>query len=113
MNNKNHSLPPKTCSIDRLVTIPADIDKVINGEKMATRRNDRYADVDEVMVLNNRRFKVTDVYEQKLGEVTDKDALKEGFQNVEEYKQSILSIHPGMKWEPEMNVWVHEFESAE
>ncbi|UJL45650.1 ASCH domain-containing protein [Virgibacillus sp. NKC19-16] len=113
MNNKNHSLPPKRCSIDRLVTIPADIDKVINGEKTATRRNDRYADVDEVMVLNNRRFIVTDVYEQKLGDVTDEDALKEGFQNVEEYKQSILSIHPGMKWEPEMNVWVHEFESAE
>lgn len=110
MNNKSRSLPPKTCSIDRLITIPRDIDKVINGEKTATRRNDRYADIDEVMVLNDHKFTVTDVYMQKLGNVTEKDALKEGFQNVETYKQSILSIHPGMKWDPEIKVWVHEFE---
>jgi N4-acetylcytidine amidohydrolase len=28
---------------------------------------------------------------------------------VEEYKESILSYHPGMPWHPSMKVWVHEF----
>ncbi|WP_255585164.1 ASCH domain-containing protein [Virgibacillus saliphilus] len=113
MKDKNYSLPPKTCSIERLITIPADIDRVINGEKTATRRNGRYADIDEVMVLKDRKFIITDVYPQKLGDVTDEHALQEGFQNLEEYKQSILSIHPSMKWKPEIRVWVHEFEAAE
>lgn len=105
----NNELPPKKCTIDKLVTISDDIDKVINGEKTATRRNDRYADVGEIMILNNHSFIVKNVYEQRLGEVTDDDANKEGFQTLEAYKQSILSIHPGMKWVPKMKVWVHEY----
>jgi hypothetical protein len=45
-----------------------------------------------------------------LGELTDDDARREGFESVEEYKQSILSYHPGMPWLPQMRVWVHEFQ---
>ena len=47
----NVVLPKKTCSIERLVTIPKDVEKVLNGEKTATRRNGVYADLGEVMVL--------------------------------------------------------------
>ncbi|HLR40109.1 MAG TPA: ASCH domain-containing protein, partial [Virgibacillus sp.] len=41
--NNNQALPPKTASIEWLITKPEDIDKVINGIKTATRRNGRYA----------------------------------------------------------------------
>jgi hypothetical protein len=110
MQNENETLPPKTCSIERLVTVKEDVQKVLSGEKTATRRNGRYADPGEVMTLEGRQFVVDKVYSQSLGELTDDDARREGFESVEEYKQSILSYHPGMPWLPQMRVWVHEFQ---
>lgn len=111
IENKHDALPPKTCSIERLVTVPEDIEKVIKGEKTATRRNGRYADVGEVMDLQGHKFVVEKVYSQALGEMTDEHAKQEGFATLEEYKQTILSMHPGMPWVPKMKVWVHEFAS--
>ncbi|MED4219632.1 ASCH domain-containing protein [Priestia megaterium] len=107
-----YKLPPKTCTIDRLVTMPDDVNKVIKGIKTATRRNGRYADVGEIMVLGDKKFIVERVYSQSLGELTDENARQEGYDTVEEYKQSILSYHPGMPWLPQMRVWVHEFRSV-
>ena len=107
--NDNQILPPKSCSVERLVTMEEDVKKVLAGEKTATRRNGRYADPGEIMTLEGRQFVADKVYSQSLGELTDEDARREGFNNVEEYKQSILSIHPGMPWLPQMRVWVHEF----
>lgn len=107
--NENNTLPPKTCSVERLVTMEADVKKVLSGEKTATRRNGRYADPGEIMTLEGRDFVVERVYSQALGELTDDDARREGFETVEDYKQSILAYHPGMPWLPQMRVWVHEF----
>ena len=105
-------LPPKTCTVDRLITKQADIDKVLDGSKTATRRNGRYADEGEVMTLAGRTYVVERVYAQTLGELTDAHAAQEGYANVEAYKQAILSYHPGMPWLPHMRVWVHEFRPA-
>jgi hypothetical protein len=107
--NENTTLPPKTCSVERLVTLEADVKKVLAGEKTATRRNGRYADPGEIMTLEGIDFVVNKVYSQSLGELTEDDARREGFETVEAYKQSILSYHPGMPWLPQMRVWVHEF----
>lgn len=108
--NEHAALPPKTCTIDRLITIEAEIDKVLAGQKTAVRRNGRYADVGEIMELKGHRFVVTNVYQQSLGELTDEHARQEGYPDVETYRNSILAIHPGMPWLPHMRVWVHEFE---
>jgi N4-acetylcytidine amidohydrolase len=108
-HSQTNELPAKTCSIERLVTVKADVEKVIAGQKTATRRNGRYADVGEIMTLEGHQFVVEKVYSQSLGELTDTDAKQEGFSTVEEYKQSILAYHPGMPWLPHMRVWVHEF----
>ncbi|WML55373.1 ASCH domain-containing protein [Neobacillus sp. PS3-12] len=109
---QNNELPPKTCSVERLVTLKEDVQKVLEGKKTATRRNGRYADVGEVMTLEGQDFVVERVYSQSLGELTDENARQEGFDSLEDYKQSILSIHPGMPWVPQMRVWVHEFRKA-
>ena len=106
---ENNSLPPKTCTIDRLVTIENDVKKVLEGKKTATRRNGRYADVGEIMELEGKQFVVEKVYSQALGELTNEHARQEGFDSVDDYKESILSFHPGMPWLPQMRVWVHEF----
>ncbi|MDR7239017.1 ASCH domain-containing protein [Neobacillus drentensis] len=107
--NENNALPEKTCSVERLITMESDVKKVLAGEKTATRRNGRYADPGEIMTLEGREFVVENVYSQALGELTDDDARREGFETVEDYKQSILAYHPGMPWLPQMRVWVHEF----
>ncbi|MDI2587350.1 ASCH domain-containing protein [Psychrobacillus sp. NEAU-3TGS] len=108
-NPEKTNLPPKTCSVERLITKESDIELVLQGKKTATRRNGRYADVGEVMDLNGQSFVIDAVYIQTLGELTDAHAQQEGFESVEDYKQSILSYHPGMPWLPQMTVWVHEF----
>lgn len=108
-DNDQPVLPPKTCSIEKLITNPTDIEKVLNGGKTATRRNGRYADVGEIMELNGRNFVIKQVYQQTLGELKDTNAEQEGYENVEAYKQAILAMHPGMPWAPQMKVWVHEF----
>ncbi|WHZ03100.1 ASCH domain-containing protein [Neobacillus sp. YX16] len=113
MQNENTTLPPKSCSIERLVTMESDVKLVLSGKKTATRRNGRYADPGEIMTLEGRQFIVDRVYSQSLGELTDNDARSEGFSTVEEYKQSILAYHPGMPWLPHMRVWVHEFRPLE
>src|SRR5919108_572396 len=98
--NEQAALPPKTCTIDRLITVAGDIEKVIAGKKTATRRNGRYADIGEIMTLQDHKYVVDKVYSQSLGELTDEHARQEGYETVEEYKQSILSYHPGMPWLP-------------
>jgi hypothetical protein len=108
----NNELPPKTCTIDRMVTVKEDVQKVLEGKKTATRRNGRYADVGEIMTLEGKDFVVERVYSQSLGELTEANAREEGFESLEDYKQSILSMHPGMPWLPQMRVWVHEFRAV-
>ncbi|MBB2483525.1 ASCH domain-containing protein [Bacillus sp. APMAM] len=109
--SENNVLPPKTCSVDRLVTVERDVKKVLAGEKTATRRNGRYADIGEIMELDGKKFVVENVYSQQLGDMTEENARQEGFANLEAYKESILSMHPGMRWVPKMKVWVHEFKA--
>lgn len=110
MTNENmKNLPEKSCSIERLVTIKADVQKVLEGKKKATRRNGVYAYPGEVMVLEGKGFKVDALYSQTLGEMTDEHARQEGFESMEAYKEAILALHPKMPWVPKMSVWVHEF----
>jgi N4-acetylcytidine amidohydrolase len=106
-----NEFPQKTCSIERLVTIPADIQKVLNGKKSATRRNGVYAYPGEVMVLDGKEFVIDALYRQTLGELTDEHAQQEGYSDLEAYKQSMTSMHAHAKmpWLPEMKVWVHEY----
>lgn len=111
--NSSNTLPPKSCTIDRLVTVDVDVQKVISGKKTATRRNRRYADIDEILNLDGHEFIVKNVYQQTLGEVTEENAQQEGYQSLDAYKESILSMHPGMRWAPAMKVWVHEFKQVE
>jgi hypothetical protein len=102
-------LAPKTCSIERLVTVENDVKLVLSGNKQVTRRNGRYADPGEIMELRGQSFEVYKVYQQAIGEMTDADAKAEGYTDIETYKQYILSMHKGMPWIPHAKVWVHEF----
>lgn len=108
----NENLPEKSCSIERLVTVKDDVQKVLDGKKTATRRNGVYAYPGEIMVLEGQEFKIDALYSQTLGEMTDEHAQTEGYESLEAYKEAILALHPKMPWVPKMSVWVHEFSPA-
>jgi hypothetical protein len=98
---------PEKYDINKLVSIQASIDKIISGEKVSERRNDRYADAGDELLLDGHRFIVEDVYPQQLKELTDKNAKEEGYKNLEDYKEALTSIHHGAVWNPEQVVWAH------
>lgn len=102
---------PDKFDIQDLVTRENDIEKIINGNKTSVRRNDRYADPGDTLELQGHTFEVSHVYPQKLKDVTEENAKQEGYQNLEEYKKTLTSIHHGAVWEPEAIVWVHELKA--
>lgn len=67
-----------------------------------------YADAGDELELDGHTFVIEDVYPQKLKTVTEENAKQEGYDNLEEYKKSLTSIHHGAVWEPEAVVWAHE-----
>ena len=106
-------LPPKTCTIDRLVRRPDLVRAAIEGRKTEQRRDGLYAYPGDRFELGGVAFEVVDVRRERLGDMTDEDARREGYESLEAYRQAILSIHPGMRWNPDGLVWVHVFRRAE
>lgn len=101
---------PEKYDINKLISIQEDIDNVIKGNKVSERRNDRYADAGDEIQLNKETFIVSDVYPQKLKDVSEKNAKDEGYPGLEEYKDAITNIHHEAVWDPEQTVWAHYFQ---
>ncbi len=94
------------------------VEKAWRGEKLATRRPYTDTNVFYFSKLVGRIVRlyeggkyvyavVTDVYTQKLGEVTDDDARKEGFSSLEEFKKVWREIYGS--FQPDQRVVVIEF----
>lgn len=99
---------PEKYDINKLISREDDIGKVIAGSKTSVRRNDRYADAGDEIALKDYVFIIEDVYPQQLKEVTEQDAKQEGFEDLDDYKEALTSIHHGAVWDPDQVVWVHE-----
>lgn len=101
--------PEKTCDIDRLVRHPKLVAAAIAGTKTQQRRDGLYAIPNETFELEGIPFIITAVDRQRLGDMTDEDAQKEGYPNLALYKQIILQMHANMTWNEEDLVWLHTF----
>lgn len=102
--------PEKTCSIDRLVTHEKLVAAALAGTKTQQRRAGVYAYPGETFELDGIKFVVKDLRRETLGDMSDVEAQKEGYPNLEFYRDLILRMHKGMEWDESENVWVHEFE---
>ena len=102
-------LPKKTCSIERLITQPKLVAAAKAGTKTQQRRDGVYGYPGETFELEGMGFVVTSLARQRLGDMTDQDALAEGFPGLAMYKDIILKMHTGMTWEEDHLVWVHTF----
>jgi len=91
-------------------------EKIVNGAKTATRRPSRpmvrpggtyRIRVDFFSYLPDR-IKVNSLYRQRLGDMTPRDALDEGYASLEEFRRGWEVLYG--RWEEDEAVWVVEFE---
>lgn len=101
--------PEKTCEIDRLVTHERLVDAALAGRKTQQRRNGVYGYPGETFQLGGEDFIITALTRQALGDMTEDDALAEGFPNLQSYQDLIIRMHSGMEWNASHLVWVHSF----
>ena len=89
---------------------------ILSVRKTQTRRTPRrFLRVGHVYTIQVNRtkstgyyLKVTNLYHQTLKQVTEEEAQKEGFSNLDEFKQAWVSINGS--WDPKLKVVVYEFE---
>lgn len=105
-----NSYPEKTCDIDRLLRHPKLVAAAKAGKKTQQRRNGVYAYPGETFTLDGVHFTVTALERQRLDEMTDADAIAEGYPSLEAYRDLILKMHKGMAWDDSGQAWVHHFE---
>lgn len=101
--------PEKTCEIDRLVRQKKLVDAALSGQKTEQRRDGVYGLPGETFELQGQVFEITSLTHDRLGDMTDEDAAREGFGDLESYRSLIIRMHRGMEWDPEHRVWVHRF----
>ncbi len=92
------------------------ITKIINGEKTVTRRPKRPM-VKPGGEYNIRvsfythlpdRFRVMKRVQQRLGDMSHDDAIKEGFRDLDEFREEWTGIYGA--YDPDQIVWVVEFQ---
>ncbi|TAN53623.1 MAG: ASCH domain-containing protein [Methylococcaceae bacterium] len=105
--------PQKTCDINRLLRHPKLVEAAKAGRKTQQRRDGVYAYPGETFELDGVRFTVTALERRSLGEMTEADALAEGYPSLEAYRDLILKMHPGMSWDDSHLVWIHHFKLSD
>lgn len=96
--------------------------KVLEGKKTVTRRpverkrGRRIYEIGEKVGITNRYKKpdnfivITRKSRQVLGDMTEEDARKEGFESLEEFQKAWKRIYG--EYNPKQVVWVYEFKPA-
>ncbi|MDG2385119.1 MAG: hypothetical protein P8N76_25840 [Pirellulaceae bacterium] len=109
MTNK---YPEKTCSIDRLITHEKLISAALDGSKTQQRRAGVYGYPGEKFKLEGVEFEITDLKNERWGDIDEEDAQREGYPSLAMYRALIERMHQGMEWDQDQPVWVHEFSKA-
>ncbi len=94
------------------------IDPILSGLKTQTRRTWGYARAKPGSVhlakteLHSKQFfarlKILEVYQQRLGDMTEQDAWEEGGYTLDSYKDIFKQIYKF--WDDNRTVWVVKFE---
>jgi hypothetical protein len=95
------------------------LEMVLSGRKTQTRRlhknllKEKQKYVVKRNWYNNTEYyiQIKKVYPQKLGDVSEEEAIKEGFSGLDKFREAWIRINGN--WDPEMEVTVYEFELAE
>jgi len=91
------------------------IEMILEGRKTATRRRSQHLyRIGGIQGIRSgwyekprHHIRITRRYRQRLGDMTQQDAQKEGYPTLEEFKKVWEEING--KWDPDEIVWVYEF----
>jgi len=108
MNN----YPDKTCDLDRLLRHPDLVAAALDGRKTEQRRDGIYGYPGDSFMIQGIPFEITALERQTIADMGDEDARAEGFDNLEGYRDFILSLHHSMTWNPDSKMWVHHFKRS-
>jgi len=110
--------PVKQGGVKVILFKPEHVQPILEGRKTQTRRTGKKRwNVGSVhqAKLNFKKgskpfayLKITDVRQERLGNITEADAWAEGYGSIEEYKEVFKQIYG--YWNPDINVWVVNFE---
>ena len=95
------------------------LEMVLSGAKTQTRRRHKhalrkgriYAVKRNWLETTGDYIRITKVFPQKLSDITQEEAIKEGFSSFDKFRDAWIRINGS--WDPEMVVTVYEFELAE
>jgi len=99
-------------SIDAETLLPNDRlrEKAAAGEATQIHRGRPYADEGDTFVVDGEEFVVTTIEERTLGDLTDEDARKEGYRDIEQYREILTRVHENFEWDDDSTVVRHAFE---
>lgn len=98
--------------MDKLINLPFHPTMelaVLNGKKICTSRNKRYAHPGDYFLLGNNMYYITAVFKSTLEEVATTYYKDEGFESKEEFIALWKKLHPMVGYIPTKKVWVHWF----
>jgi len=91
-----------------------NLDLILQGKKTQTRRmwTKPQCQVGKIYFAQSKRrrgipIKITDMYRQRLGDISQEEIRKEGFNTLEEFQQVWNNIYG--EWNDDITVWVIEF----
>jgi len=97
---------------------PEHVKLILEGKKTQTRRIWKRPRVKvggvyraKTKLYSSEYFaliRVTGLHKERLGDISDEDIKKEGYNSLEEFKQAWECIYGS--WNPEQEVWVVEFQ---
>lgn len=95
------------------------LEMVLSGRKTQTRRRRKrtlrkgriYAVKKNWIETTGEYIRITKVYPQKLSDVSEEEARKEGFSGLDKFRDAWIRINGS--WDPDMVVTVYEFELAD
>jgi hypothetical protein len=95
------------------------IDLILKGKKTMTSRTKKLYEsgtITNLMAnkdyskLTGKFIKITKVYPKKLGDFTNEDAQREGFNNLQDFKDYWNQrLNSKNSWNNNRVVWIHEF----
>jgi hypothetical protein len=85
----------------------------LDGEVTQLHRGDRYAEPGDRFSVDGTTFRVVEVDERTMGDLTDADARREGSPDLEQYRKRLERAHENFEWNDDDEVIRHRFERVE
>lgn len=97
------------------MVLPHHVEQILKGGKHMSRRFRKWGDEGDIFRVKGKAFRFVKVTRLRVGDITEDDIRKEGYQTKDEFEQMWVKSHPksvsaGKKLSPDDLCWCHEYE---